>query len=249
MVERCSSGIDAFKKDKASGYRTAKQGVIFAVNGQAHASLPTYFFRKKEVEMSYLADSLLVMVDCTDILGEMREDLFMNSRDRLRDNALSQRLEFEIASLVKEDPTLRGLRNRRREEELAEKLTDSKPLADVLRGILKHSPLLAKLFLAGQRLPSPFPPASGLGEGGAREFAGKTYPTFLRFKGLKAGVILERGVHVQSRARVSFETDAADDYLDRDLELRARPSSSVSILMASASRQRTGSFGGLSMEF
>ena len=94
MVERCSSGIYAFKKDKASGYRTAKQGVIFAVNGQAHASLPTYFFRKKEVEMSYLADSLLVMVDCTDILGEMREDLFMNSRDRLRDNAFSLRLRI-----------------------------------------------------------------------------------------------------------------------------------------------------------
>jgi hypothetical protein len=208
----------AFKKGKAPGYRTNKQGVIFGVNGQAHASLPTYFFRKKEVGMSYLADSLLVMADCTDVLGEMREDLFMNSRDRLRDNALSQRLEAEIARLIKDDPTLRALRNSRREEELAEKLTDSQPLADVLQGILRHSPVLAKLFLTGQKIPSPFPPNAGAGEGGARDFEGKTYPTFLRFKGLKTGAELSRQVFAESRVRVAFETDAVDDYFDRELD-------------------------------
>ncbi len=210
--------IYAFKKDKASGYRTVKQGVIFAVNGQAHAHLPTYFFRKKEVGMSYLADSLLVMADCSDIAGEMRENLFMNSRDRLRDNSFSERLEFEIARLVKEDQTLKALRNSRRQEELAEKLTDSRPLSDVLQQILKHSPMLAKLFLTGQKLPSPFPPSSGSGDGGAAEFAGKTYPTFLRFKSLKSGEVLSRDIHVESRVRVAFETDAADDYFDRDLD-------------------------------
>jgi hypothetical protein len=207
-----------FKKGKALGYRTSKQGVIFSVNGQAHATLPTYFFRKKDVGMSYLADSLLVMADCTDVLGEMREDLFMNSRDRLRDNALSQRLEEEIGRLIKDDPTLRALKNSRREEELAEKLTDSKPLADVLQGILKHSPTLAKLFLTGQKIPSPFPPTAGGGDGGAAEFAGKTYPTFLRFRGLKSHSILSRPVHAESRVRVAFETDAVDDYFDRELD-------------------------------
>lgn len=208
----------AFKKGKALGYRTGKQGVIFAVNGQAHATLPTYFFRKKDVGMSYLADSLLVMADCTDVLGEMREDLFMNSRDRLRDNALSQRLEREVGRLIKDDPTLRALRNSRREEDLAEKLTDSQPLADVLQGILKHSPMLAKLFLTGQKIPSPFPPSAGGGEGGAGDFEGKTYPTFLRFKGLKTGSDLSRNVHAESRVRVAFETDAVDDYFDRELD-------------------------------
>jgi hypothetical protein len=208
----------AFKKGKASGYRTAKQGVIFAVNGQAHASLPTYFFRKKEVGMSYLADSLLVMADCTDILGEMREELFMNSRDRLRDNALSQKLEGEIAQLLKDDPTLRALRNSRREAELAEKLSDSQPLADVLEGILKHSPMLAKLFLTGQKIASPFPPSSGSGDGASSDFEGKTYPTFLRFKGLKTGEVLKRDVHIESRIRIAFETDAVDDYFDRELD-------------------------------
>lgn len=208
----------AFKRGKASGYRTTRQGVIFSVNGQAHAALPTYFFRKKEVGMSYLADSLLVMADCTDILGEMREDLFMNSRDRLRDNELSQRLESEIARLIKDDPTLRALRNSRREEELAEKLTESQPLADVLQDILKHSPMLAKLFLTGQRIPSPFPPGGGEGQGGSKDFAGKPYPTFLRFKGLKSGAELTRQVFVESRVRVPFETDAVDDYFDRELD-------------------------------
>jgi hypothetical protein len=210
--------IYAFKIGKALGYRTAKQGVIFAVNGQAHATLPSYFFRRKEVGMSYLADSLLVMADCTDILGEMREELFMNSRDRLRDNDLSERLESEIGALVKDDPNLRALRNSRREQELAEKLVDARPLADILRGILKQSPTLAKLFLLGQKISSPFPPSGGGGEGGSSEFVGKTYPTFVRFKNLNAGEVLSRSVHIQSRVRVPFETDAADDYFDRDLD-------------------------------
>lgn len=108
--------------------------------------------------MSYLADSLLVILDCSAIDGVMREELFMNSRDRLRNNALSKRLEDELESLLKEDSALKALRNRRREEDLENQLSDDKPLAEALEEILKRSPTLEKLFLQGKRLTTPFPP-------------------------------------------------------------------------------------------
>lgn len=207
----------AFKGQKAKDYRT-RQGIIFAVNGQTHATFPIDFFRRKSVGMSYLADALLVLVDCTAIDGQMREELFMNSRDRLRDNPLSARLEHELEDWLKEDAALKELRNRRRAQELSEKLSDSKPLTNVLQDILKSSPTLAKLFLQGVKLPSPFPPSGGSGEGSAGEFHGKTYPTYFRFKGLKTSETLVREAHLGTRCRIPLETDAEDEYFMRELD-------------------------------
>ncbi len=218
--------VFALKKDVAPEYRTARNGVIFSINGQAHASLPIDFFRRQNVGMSYLADSLLVTVDCTGIEGEAREDLFMNSRDRLRDNTIAARLVGELESFVRDEPTLKALRNRRREEDLAEKLSDSKPLASVLEDLVRRSPTLAKLFLKGMRLPSPFPPGKGTGSGAAGngtgtstngDFKGKTYPTYFHFKGLDESEDLERDAFLGSRVRVQFETDAENEYFVRDL--------------------------------
>lgn len=210
--------IFVFKAGKGRDYRSARQGVVFSVNGQSHATFSTDFFRRKSVGMAYLADSLLVLADCSAIDGQMREDLFMNSRDRLRDTPLARRLEKELEVLLRDDATLKELRNRRRSEELSEKLADSKPLVDVLQEILKSSPTLAKLFMLGVKLPSPFPPSAGSKKGTAGEFHGKTYPTYFRFKGLDDHEILTRDVHLGSRARITMETDAEDDYFLRDLD-------------------------------
>lgn len=212
--------VYAFKGQKAKDYRT-RQGVLFSVNGQAHASFPVDFFRRTKVGMSYLSDALLVLVDCSAIEGQMREDLFMNSRDRLRDTPLARRLETELEVFLKEDSALRELRNRRRAEELAEKLSDSKPLTNVLQDILKSSPTLAKLFLQGMKLSSPFPPSAGTGEGTAGDFKGKPYPTYFRFKGLQDGDHLHRDAHIGSRIRIALETDAEDEYFMRDLDTGA----------------------------
>jgi hypothetical protein len=208
----------AFKPGKDKDYRRARQGVVFSVNGQSHATFSTEFYRRKTVGMSYLASSLLVLVDCSAIENQMREDLFMNSRDRLRDTPLARRMEKELESLIKNEASLKALRNRRRAEELSEKLADSKPLTSVLQDILKNQPTLAKLFLQGMKLTSPFPPANTAGNGSGGEFHGKTYPTYFRFKGLRDGEPLVRDAHIGSRTRIALETDADDEYFMRDLD-------------------------------
>ena len=72
--EQMNVTIYAFKKGTSKRYRKS-EGIIFTVNGQTHAHLSTDFFRRKNVKLSYLADSLLVMIDCSNISGETREDL------------------------------------------------------------------------------------------------------------------------------------------------------------------------------
>ena len=210
--------IFLFNTGKARSYRTQKHGIVFTINGQMHGSLSTEFFRRKSVGMSYLADSLLVLVDCTEIDGRMREDLFMNSRDRLRVNPLSEKLESALERFIKDNPTLKTMRNRRQEDLTRKRLEDDKPLVEALESVLKNDPTLSRLLLQGLGLASPFPPGGGTGEGQRYKFAGKRFPTFFRFEGRQTGTTLVRDAHEGSRVRIAFETDAMDDYFIRDID-------------------------------
>jgi hypothetical protein len=205
--------IYAFKRGKAEDYRLS-QGVIFAINGQSHGYLPVDFFRRKSVGMSYLADSLFVIVDCSEIGSRAREDLFMNSRDRLRDNELRRDIEDQLESVIKDHAGLRALANKRRQEDIASKLDDSKPLAAMLERLIKDSPALANLFSMGTRIPNPFAPQGVTVSN--EPFKARRFPTYFRFKERKYGQVLEREAFLNRRPRVTFETDAENSYFSRD---------------------------------
>ena len=214
-------------KGSAKGYRSGRDAIVFTINGQAHATKPKDFFRRKAVGLSQLSDSLMVVVDCSTIEGQLREDLFMNSRDRLRDIPLSDRLERALEQVLRSHPYLKELKNRRRQEEIAEKLRDEKPLAEALGVLVQQTPSLSKLLTPGQKIPSPFPNRGSDNGTNPKTFSGKRFPTFFRFRNKADGDILERKAHLQSTPRIKFETDAQDDYFGRD---RDRGSIDVEIL-------------------
>ncbi|MDV2503812.1 MAG: hypothetical protein RX318_07640 [bacterium] len=204
--------IYTFKKGKADAYRK-NEGIIFTVNGQTHGHLTADFFRRLKVGMSYLADSILVVVNCNQMSGRAREDLFMNSRDRLRHGDLRTEIEKALEDILKNHEGLRELRERRRQEEIKSKLEESKPLVDILESIISSSPTLASLFLGGTRISNPHKPRV---VGTGKKFEGKAHPTFFRFKGEKYGAVLNRKCHINMRCRIAFETDVVNDYFDRD---------------------------------
>ena len=204
-------------KDKAKSYRNSRHGVVFGVNGQMHAAYASDFFSRDRVNLSYLKDSLLVFADCSEIDGQTREDLFMNSRDRLRVNPVSKQLEEKLESFLRHEPTLREIQNRRRQRATEEKLSDDKPLSDVLARLMKTNPVLNQLFLQGLNISTPFPP-SGTGNGRRHDFVGKRFPTFFRFKERGDGEPLRRTAALGTRVRVAFETDAEDSYFVRDID-------------------------------
>lgn len=51
-----------------------------------------------------------------------------------------------------------------------------------------------------------------------KEYKGKRYPTYFKFKGKEYGTDLQRECHVNMRCRVTFETDATNDYFDRSID-------------------------------
>jgi hypothetical protein len=210
--------VYVFQPNKAKQYRAARYGVVFSVNGQMHGSFRDDFFRRRAVGMGHLADSMLVVADCTDIRGQMREDLFMNSRDRLRDTPLERAFEAHLEEFLRNEKTLREIHNRRRQAALADRLQDDKPFADLLQELLNSNPMLSKLLLQGFRLSAPFPPGAGMGTGTTSKFVGKRFPTIFRFRGKKDGEPYTRTAFLGSKIRIAFETDAEDSYFVRDVD-------------------------------
>jgi len=209
--ERMTAAIYAFRKNRAATYR-GNEAVIFTINGQTHGHLTQDFLARKRVGLGYLKESLLVIVDCTGLSGRAREDLFMNSRDRLSEGDLRREVEGELEDLLRIHPGPRALRERRRREQIEESLADSRPLEEILSSLLERSPAMAALFLRGERASAPFR-TDEVEEGEA--FVGCRFPTFFKFKGLDYGKVLERDCNLGSRCRITFETDAANDYFER----------------------------------
>ncbi|NMC59250.1 MAG: hypothetical protein GYA51_07710 [Candidatus Methanofastidiosa archaeon] len=203
--------IYAFKKSQAEGYKK-KEGIIFTINGQAHGSIPQTFFNRKNVGMNYIADSILILADCSNFDGRSREDLFMNSRDRLSDVPLKSEIEKSLEKIVKEHPGLRELKTKRRQEDIGKKISDAKPLADILENVIKKSPTLSNLLILGNRITHP---VNMTNTGTQKNFEGKEHPTFFSLK-KSYPADKPKGCPINRKYRVQFETDAKNDYFTRD---------------------------------
>jgi hypothetical protein len=206
------------KKKKLGGltrYRK-REGVLFVRNGQTQGTLPKDFFRRDAIKMKTLADDLLVFVECDKMSDETREDLFMPSRDRLTENDFKIEMIDCLEQSLKDDETLRLLRNQRQKELMTDKMKDDQPLADVLQQLIKNSPNLTALLQLGQRIPAPFNAnPTGYEE---KPFKGEIYPSFFKLKGTAYGETHKRDCPINYRMRLQFETDARDDYFSRRIE-------------------------------
>jgi len=202
-----------FKKGKRDKYAKT-EGVIFTVNGQSQGFLSKNFFERKNVGMSYLSDSILMVVDCSKIDRRMQEDLFMNSRDRLGGGPLQNEIEKQLEDVIRNHQGLRALRSQRRQEDIKDKLQDSKPLADVLENIIKKSPSLTSLFLHGTRIKNPFKLDDVKEQGG---FSGKEFPTYFKLS-KDYSQKNPKSCPINRRFRIQYETDAKNDYFNRDKE-------------------------------
>lgn len=203
-----------FKRDSRVENYKKNEGIIFTVNGQAHGFISKTFFKRNKVGMSYLADSILVLVDCSKLDGRAREDLFMNSRDRLRSGELKSSIERELEHLIKEHPGLRELKEKRRREDIGDNLKDSKPLADVIEKVIKKSPGLYSLLVTGERINNPF---NLMDTGTNDKFEGKFFPTYFQ---LIKEFTAEKPKHcpIDQKFRIKFETNAENNYFTRDID-------------------------------
>ena len=209
--QEMTAEIYAFKTGRAATYRN-DEGVVFTVNGQAHGNLPKRFFSRRAVGMNSLEDSIFVIVDCSRVDGRTREDLFMNSRDRMEHGEFLKDIESELILILKDNQSLRNLREQRRREDVEKKLKDSKPLVEVMESIIRKSPSVAHILGQIGPLSDPFKSVKAKP---AKDFHGKPYPSFFRFKDKDYGEELHRQTAHNMRSRIAFETDVENDYFSR----------------------------------
>ena len=215
---KCS--VYLFKKDDDGSSKGSKmkknEGVLFMVNGQTQGILPNNFFTS--VNLSYIKDSVLVIVDCSALDIPHQEKLFMTSRDRIRNDDFAKELINRIKDHVRNHAELKNADYKRRTEALKNKLADNKPLKDVLQDILKKNTVLSKIFLQGTAIRVPFNTANAVGDGTREIFKGKKHPTFFRLLGkMKDNKVIKK-IPVNHNFRVQFETDVENDYFYRPTE-------------------------------
>ena len=205
--------IVPFRKEANTGrWLAASESVVFTVNGQAHAFESRDFFRRggrQGVELRYLATDLLVEVDCTRLPPSTIEQLFMGSRDRMRDNKERSALLGELASHLSSHVGLRKLNHRRRLEAIERTAASSEETHELFSEMLASDPELAALFGSGGRLPSPARAA----ETNGASFEGKRFPTFLRWPG--NAQVMDKSCPEDGYCRLELETDAANDFFSR----------------------------------
>lgn len=216
--QKLSADVYVFKKDEKNNKASdvfsfsSDEGIILTQNGQTHGNFDRKFYRRNSVGLSYLADSILTIVDCTNINEATREDLFMNSRDRMSTGGFASKLESELEDYFKNNSALKELQQKRREEAISNKLDDEKPLEDVLSSVFKSSNVLSKLFITGERLPNP------VNLGGGKEietFEGKFDPTFFILFNKKNEEYVKEA-QIGRKFRIKFKTDANNDFFSRD---------------------------------
>ena len=88
--------------------------------------------------------------------------------------------------------------------------------AKIIENLLRKNSTLAALLGQGVRIRNPHKPAgAGVGIAG---FIGNRFPTKFHFKGHDPSVDVTRDAHLNSHVRITFETDAANDYFNREDE-------------------------------
>ena len=214
--KKLKTSLYVFKRGKHENY-LKNEGIIFTVNGQTHGHIPKTFFAREKVKMGYLKDSILVIVECPEETYQaIGEDLFMPSRDRLVSGDLKANIERQIEDFIRDHRGLKSLRNKRREEEIQNKLSEDKPLTEVIKKIFKNHPSLSKIFVGGTQLSSPFP--TKVTGNTKEEFSGEKFPTFFELKRKypkskpKQCILKNRKVHIE------YRTDACNDYFTRSEE-------------------------------
>ena len=116
--------------------------VIFSLNGQAHGHFTSEFITRS-LKLNLLKSHLLIHVDCTEMDYTFRKELFMASRDRLKDGEETKSLRKFLASeLSRKDSPLAEIEKHRKNSITA----DSGDTKELLKSFTKNLPMDSELL-------------------------------------------------------------------------------------------------------
>ena len=207
--------VTLFKEGTSkSEFTTQDDAIFFTINGQTHATLGRSFLRTK-AKLYYLADYLLVHIDCTDVETNIREQIFMPSRERMRHDPISKEVEEILADELKRHEGLQQLNQFRREQQIIKNPKDTEFLEGVVSNLIKNNRSLLNFLGLGGGVKDVNEP----GPIEIEKYEGKRFPTYLEILSYSPkDKLYRKQIPVNSYARLKLKTDATNDYFDRASE-------------------------------
>lgn len=192
--------------------------VLFSMNGQVHGHLTSEFI-SRTLKMQLLKDYLLIHVDCTNLNYEFRSELFMASRDRLKNGDETSILRDAVGKILLKSK-LQDIYKKRRDsisfegedtKELIRSFTKNLPLNKDLLSLINQT---FKLDDKGEKKPEEVKKEPKKKEE-TEEFKPQRFPTY--FKLGKKGSNEETFVKIPfgGEKSIRFSTDVENDYFIR----------------------------------
>lgn len=194
--------------------------VIFSINGQVHGHYTSEFITRS-LKMNLLKNHLLIHVDCTQMKYSFRKELFMASRDRLKDGDETRSLRTYLAKKLGISQGRLAEIVKHRKDSIA---LDSGDTSEMLKSFTKNLPLnsdLLKLLNQTFKLDhkKDSPKKSEKNEKKKHDekepFDPKRYPTKFKLKAKTDGEKEVAKIPLEGEKTIRFETDVENHYFDR----------------------------------
>ena len=199
---------------------------VFSVNGQVHGHY-TKEFISRSLKFGLLKNYLLIHVDVTDLDVEFRNELFMASRDRLKQGDESSKLRDVVAKELRRS-RLKDIYKRRKSsmnvesestEDLVKQFAENLPMDEDMTKLLNQTlELDRRTDGRGEKKGGTKPTQTATGEDGDEEssFEPQRYPSFFQ---LRSGQDVDGRRVIKTplggQRGVKFETNVEDEYFDR----------------------------------
>lgn len=195
--------------------------VVFSLNGQVHGHFTSEFITRS-LKLNLLKNHLLIHADCTEMKYEFRKELFMASRDRLKNGEETKALRAFLAKeLSKKDSALVEIEKYRKDSISA----DSSDTKELLKSFTKNLPmdselmkLLNQTFKLDQVADKPKKPQKSGNKKDQKPkepFRGERFPTQFNIKGSSKDGVTVINIPRGSEKTIQFDTDVENHYFDR----------------------------------
>lgn len=198
--------------------------VLFSVNGQVHGHYTSEFITRS-LKLNLLKEHLLIHVDCTNMEYDFRKELFMASRDRLKDGEETRALRKFLADKLGAKNGRLAEIQKRRKDSIAVESEDAKDLLKSFAQNFSRNTELLKLL--EQTLNLDLPP-KGKQKGSTNNstkkkqrkkeqqpFNPQRFPAFFkrRAQGKKDKEVV--AIPLGGEKTILFDTDVENNYFDR----------------------------------
>lgn len=194
--------------------------VLFSINGQVHGYYSSEF-TSRTLQLNFLKNHLLIHVDCTEMEYSFRKELFMASRDRLKDSKETRELrKFLGKKLGAKNGPLAEIEKKRREfpsvdtgntKELLKSFTKSLPMNSELMK------LLGQTFKLEQKKEKPGKKETKqkAQKDTSEPFKPQRFPSYFKLKAKNDGEKEVAKIPLNGEKIIRFESDVENQYFDR----------------------------------